>query len=401
MTYLASTHVEKYSLLSESTLSSSSLLSESKKIIASEGMDYVTPSSVDTLSHSIQCNDGVDFILTHLEEPVFPRDIMTKKLGHKIEVFNKKSVLCHFEQSNYQDCRISAYPRLTGYKGINLVAPNFIMIDIDLSVLGTELVLAKALKITLNRIYKILQTRPTVLWTGNGYHIYLPIKAFVLEEEEVFAKFQNGKYSGSNLSTKFIRFAEAFFTNNKHDPQHRPSVNSCLLRVPSTHNSKSGQYVSILQKWDGSKPDIRYVLRDFRRYLIQNQLDEINEQSMSKAISQVASIRWIEQLLQTPVADYRRYCVWRILAPYATNIRKVSDKVAYSVIITWLQKCNSIRKLTFNPRYILKQNIHNARRIGYYPIGWNALKIENSYLHKLLGHYDNPKVKSTTRGGQN
>jgi hypothetical protein len=46
------------------------------------------------------------------------------------------------------------------------------------------------LKMTLNRIYQTLQTRPTILWSGNGYHIYLPIKAFILEEEEVFAKFQ-------------------------------------------------------------------------------------------------------------------------------------------------------------------------------------------------------------------
>lgn len=48
-----------------------------------------------------------------------------------------------------------------------------------------------ALKATLKRIYRIFNVRSTVLWTGNGYHIYLPIKAFILEEEEVFAKFQN------------------------------------------------------------------------------------------------------------------------------------------------------------------------------------------------------------------
>jgi hypothetical protein len=391
MTYFTPTHIRK-NFLSLNPLSSPFFPSESKKIIASVGVDYVTPSNENTSPHSIQCRNGVDFILAHLEEPLFPRDIMTKRLGRKIEVLNIESILWHFEESNYQDCRINGYPRLTDYKGINLVAPSFIMIDIDLSVLGTELALAKALKMTLYRIYKILETRPTVLWTGNGYHIYLPIRAFVLEEEEVFSKFQNNKYNQPNLSTKFIRFAEAFFTNNKHDPQHRPSVNSCLLRVPSTYNSKSGQCVSILQKWDGRKPDIRYMLRDFRKYLIQNELDEINEKkNRSKAIPQVALISWIERLLQTPVADYRRYCVWRILAPYEINIRKVSDEVAYSIIVTWLQKCNSIRKLIFSPRYILKQNIRNAKRIGYYPIGWDALKIENYYLYRLLDH-DNPKV---------
>jgi hypothetical protein len=30
----------------------------------------------------------------------------------------------HFEESDYQDFRISGYPRLTDYKGFSLVAPN-------------------------------------------------------------------------------------------------------------------------------------------------------------------------------------------------------------------------------------------------------------------------------------
>jgi hypothetical protein len=39
-------------------------------------------------------------------------------------------------------------------------------------------------------------------------------------------------------------------------------------------------------------------------------------------------IRWIENLLQTPLDDYRKYVIWRILVPYLINIRKYStDKV--------------------------------------------------------------------------
>ena len=30
---------------------------------------------------------------------------------------------------------------------------------------------------------------PTVLWSGNGYHIYQPVDGFILEEEDVFTKF--------------------------------------------------------------------------------------------------------------------------------------------------------------------------------------------------------------------
>jgi hypothetical protein len=122
VTSFTPTHVKKYFSLDSQSFPSdfdlNGLQSKRKKISARVEVDYVTPSKAD----SSQCRRGVDYILTHLEEPLFPRDIMTKKLGYKIEVFDKESILRHFEESNYQDCRISAYPRLTDYKGINLVA---------------------------------------------------------------------------------------------------------------------------------------------------------------------------------------------------------------------------------------------------------------------------------------
>ena len=47
----------------------------------------------------------------------------------------------------------------------------------------------------------------------------------------------------------------------------------------------------------------------------------------NRARSQTANpttISWIEKLLQTPLDDYRKFVVWRILAPYLINIRKYS-----------------------------------------------------------------------------
>ena len=52
--------------------------------------------------------NGLDFILTHFQEPIFPRKIMTRQLGYQIEVFNKEEVLEYFKSSNYEDCRINA-----------------------------------------------------------------------------------------------------------------------------------------------------------------------------------------------------------------------------------------------------------------------------------------------------
>jgi hypothetical protein len=45
-----------------------------------------------------------------------------------------------------------------------------------------------ALTATLKNIKeKLLGANPTVIWTGNGYHIYQSIDSFILEEEEVFS----------------------------------------------------------------------------------------------------------------------------------------------------------------------------------------------------------------------
>ena len=71
-----------------------------------------------------------------------------------------------------------------------------------------------------------------------------------------------------------MQFAEDFLTNKKGDPQHRPSINSCLVRIPGTINSKCGQTVRIIQRWDGQKPAINYLLRDFRRWLIDEKLEQ-------------------------------------------------------------------------------------------------------------------------------
>jgi hypothetical protein len=36
---------------------------------------------------------GLDFILSHFQEPLFPRKIMTKQLGYQVEIFNKEEAL--------------------------------------------------------------------------------------------------------------------------------------------------------------------------------------------------------------------------------------------------------------------------------------------------------------------
>ena len=99
-------------------------------------------------------------------------------------------------------------------------------------------------------------TEPTVLFTGNGYHVYRPIKLPVLENEFVFTPFQNP-------STEFIRYAAKRWTIGKNDPSNHPSVHSCMLRVPSSINPEGNKMVKVAQLWNGSRPAANSMLYDF------------------------------------------------------------------------------------------------------------------------------------------
>ena len=192
-------------------------------------------------------SENVDFILSHFQDPIFPRKIMTKQLGYQKEVFSKQEVLNYFESSDYEDCRINAYPSFTNYHGINRVAPSFVMIDLDLRDFdNSKDKLDRGLNKVLRKISVATRGYPTVLWTGNGYHIYQPMDGFVLEEEDRFARLREP--NEKNLTSKFMQFAEEFLANKKGDPQHNPTVSSCLVRVPGTLNSKCAREVEIVQR---------------------------------------------------------------------------------------------------------------------------------------------------------
>jgi hypothetical protein len=65
-----------------------------------------------------------------------------------------------------------------------------------------------------------------------------------------------------------MQFAEHFLTNKKRDPQHLPT----MVRIPGTINSKCAHVVRSIQRWDGQRPAINYLLRYFRRWLINEKI---------------------------------------------------------------------------------------------------------------------------------
>lgn len=235
---------------------------------------------------------------------------MTKELGYQLEVFSKEEALEYFKSSQYIDCRINAYPPFLEYQGINRTPISFLMVDLDLKDFSggrreeeeKKKAFEKALNKTLEKINdeeSIIGGNPTVLWTGNGYHIYQPVNGPVLEGYKTFYKIT--KYLDKDLASIFIQFAEEYFTDYISDHLHNPTVKSCLLRIPGSLNSKcivsdkveqEDAEVKIIQRWDGKRPSIHPLLRDFRRWLIQKRIEE-----MEKLKNQEKNMQSIRSLL--------------------------------------------------------------------------------------------------------
>jgi hypothetical protein len=332
--------------------------------------------------------ENLDFALSYFEEPVFPRTISTLATqGRQIIVYNKDEVISAYIRSDYVDCRINAYPVHTEYKGINRQAPNFIFIDLDKSGFKTERSHKLGLDNTLRSIKETIGGYPTVIWSGNGYHVYQPIEAFPLEQKDTFSDFDKP-------SKTFLRFAEKYLSGDKSDTSHNPSFKSCMIRIPGSHNSKCVQEgkdseVKMIQRWNGHRPKINLLLGSFYAYLVDQQLEENRQQkeisryqNNNKASSN--NILWIEKLLQTPIDDYRKNAVSLIIAPYLINIKKLSYGDALNIINNWLTKCGELRRLEYGSGYRVKYALESSTKNGYKPLKFESLKLKNKILYDIL-----------------
>lgn len=285
-------------------------------------------------------------------------------------------------------------------------APNLVFIDLDLDKnLPYQEAKRKLEKLKSNSIKTIKEKldggQPTILWTGNGYHIYLPINAIILDQESIFSRdrFPNlfsflGKYSNWSVSEVFLNYAEIFFTNGKADPLHKPKYKTCLIRIPGTYNSKLlnkgfgtvESLVKIIQKWDGSRIPIQYLLKDFRRWLIQKECDQKlanRKKNNSRRITTLSNnCTWIENLLQIPLKDQRKYCIFHILIPYLVNVKRLPPEEVSRIIIEWLSRCNKVQPLDFDPSAEIKNRIKYVK--DFKPMTLAKLQTENRDLYRIL-----------------
>ncbi len=335
---------------------------------------------------------GLDHILSHFQhfehfqDSHWPRTVSTKATqGRQVIVTSKDEALAYFKAANYMDCRISAYPywrasivsRFAEIK--NLIPPDLIMIDLDSCNFFDKRALLAALHQTLQKIKVKLALIPTVIWSGNGFHIYIPIDAVVLENIKEFDHIDQ-------VSTKFLRFAEWYLSSGKSDSSHNTNVslNNCMLRIPRSLNSKNNVQVKIIKKWDGNRSGINLLIGSFCAYLYDQAKAKANTIANSQSVfTDKITIQWIELLLQTPLQDHRKFAIWRILAPYLLNVKGLPADQANGIIEEWLGKCSELRRLNFYPKSKIRESIKGGAK-GYRPIAYEKLKIENNELCERL-----------------
>ena len=94
------------------------------------------------------------------------------------------------------------------------------------------------------------------------------------------------------------------------------------------------------------------------------------------------TITWIERLFHKPLDDFRKYCIWRVFAPYLINVRGLSRMESFDIIKSWLDKCDSVCRLDFNAEQ--KIDVALDRVDNYRPVSRDKLKEENNLLYGRL-----------------
>ena len=338
-----------------------SVVEQEKNIFSMRGVNFL-PQDIE---------QGLDFMLAHFEEPIWPRNVSTAATQDRQKVlYDRDRAILYYRGALRADCKIAIYSNYEelakngrlplGYKP----KPCHLFIDLDLASFdGDKDRLDLALKGTLKNIKQQLNgAAPTVLWSGGGYHVHQPLDP---NEIPVYEELPEFKRHNKDPSVQFMRYAEQVLTCGKADRNHKVSFASCMARIPGSYNSKyednkDVREVRIVQCWDGvrARPRPRFMLADYLIWLVQTESDakeRMREQAKKFAASRSnlspgQGIAWIDRLLQTPMRDYRKTVIALILAPYLVTVRRMSYDQAYDVITHWLAECARLNPLQPNKR---------------------------------------------------
>jgi hypothetical protein len=159
------------------TISDQTLLDTEKQVPEASEASEKKNHSIEEKNQKVA--EGLDFLLRHFFEPLFPRKVSADTTGgQQWRADDKLRALSLFEGAFRKNSRINAFR-------IGQTNPDLIFIDLDLEDFGcSKAALKRALTNTLKTINrKLLGGHPTVLWSGNGYHIIQPIQCDIALED--------------------------------------------------------------------------------------------------------------------------------------------------------------------------------------------------------------------------
>jgi hypothetical protein len=385
--------------------------------------------------------EGLDFMMAHFNDcsevfhPIvgnmrlrFPRTVLTGSTRKQDVVDSRDRTMLYYRAALYEDCYLNAYSDYELIKQKHEIPPTYkplprhIFIDIDRKSFQTDEELETAIAVTLLNIKENIIGKsgrdPTVIWSGNGYHVHIPLDGWTAPLEEL-PEFYNFRHY-TDLPDRFLRFAERRLSGGYADQHHSPSIKSCLFRVPGTINTRARDtgkdpYVRIvkgsgdfyktlnlnvdLKTLNIGKPTTEF-LNEFLGSLIQEVIDEKTDRlhhrrhlavgSMLRnggGSSSSNSLPWIDKLLQTSVDDSRKNLLYWVLAPYLMTIRGLDYDKAYSILEGWLERCNDVRRLEpdwTSFRYRIRYCLDTAEEQERKPIRFETFKEYYPDIYKEL-----------------
>ncbi|MPZ07284.1 MAG: hypothetical protein GEU26_12860 [Nitrososphaeraceae archaeon] len=366
-----------------------------------------TSSSFTVKANENDVMDGINSIINMFEtidQPVFPRNIMCASYNGFFPVYDLKQMYNVFKRSNFQDCRISAYPSVNEN---SMLIPNLSLLDIDYDddqVNSNGIIYADQLnKTKVNKILKRLQLKFgiqnfMIMRTGNGRHILIPFLfdtpfEYVQEMRDILPYLISRSHRKINniMSESFLPFAKNYLSNNQADKGNYPNFASIFLRVPGSINMKMkfgvAEIVQMEYEWSYDKDSIASfgdlhpstkLFYDFMHYmrLVAGRQLERKYRFKPRTVNRGSIYKSIEFLHDIAISDYRKRVLWLILAPYAVNVRKMRSENAFIWIKQWANKCN--QTYPFEPGYNIDQKIDYyitlAEGNGHFPLSLDNLK---------------------------
>jgi len=312
--------------------------------------------------------DGLNFILSHFEEPLWPRTISTKDTKNsQIKAFSKEEALDYFIKADLKDCRISAF----GSYEQKHVIPNMIFVDLDNR---------KYLNKTIWIFHSIIDAKPTVLDTGKGYAILQPIMMNPWNKDKIV------KYKGKQpeeLSKLFLQWIERYLTNYKCDLGNHPSLKNTMIRIPGSYNTKlldngkshNESRVKVVYGWDGIRAKVECVRSSFIKH-VNRIIKEEQKRNKTDIQANPKNFQWIEQLLEHTLEDGRQRLLFDV-SRYLINIKGCSIEESAEKIDSWLNSRYYSKLLTLG-------ECKKALKDGKYPRRIGRIKNTDQELYEIL-----------------